>query len=155
LTARRFNDLIGLGFEGYPALLALAVLAWHEGRGSGGHVVGILKDVLVGSDWFREKLAYDAVYVLDVRGYLEFKCQNPVWKHGNWRRCPRDWRLAEAGYRRLQELLGNLGLTLSDIQRQPSPRDVKALIDGRIRQLYREHWARVKRYEEVAGLGFR
>ena len=148
-SVRRFNDLAGLGWQGYPALLALAVLAWHEGRGSGGHVARILTGVLAGSDWFKEKLAYDTVYALCAWGYLDFGCLGNRWQPWGWRRCPRDWELTERGYRRLQELLSNLGLTLNDILRQPSPQDVKALIDGRIRQLYRQHWERVRRYEEA------
>jgi hypothetical protein len=147
---RRFDDLVGLGYEGYPALLALAVLAWHESRGSRGHVASIVRDVLVGSEWFKKKLAYDVVYALNIRGCIEFSCQGPVWKRGGWRRCPRGWRLTERGYGRLRELLQNIGLTLDDVLKQASPTDVKNLLDSRIKQLYHEHWERVRRYEEVA-----
>jgi hypothetical protein len=147
--ARRFNDLVGLGFEGYPALLALALYAWHERRGERRSASSILYEVLQGSEWFREKRARGVVSSLDSRGYLEFECQSPMWRPGGWRRCPRDWRLTEMGYRRLQELLGNLNLTVDDILQQPSPQDVKALIDGRIKTVYREHWERVRRYEEA------
>lgn len=111
----------------------------------------ILEEVVVGSAWFKERLAEETVYFLDARGYLEFACQGFGWRPGEWRRCPRDWRVTQRGHARLQELLQNLGLTLDDVIRQPSPTEVKNLIDGRIREVYREHWERVKRYEEVAG----
>jgi hypothetical protein len=44
-----------------------------------------------------------------------------------------------------------MGLTLNDILAQPGPPDVKALLDGKVRELYAGHWARVRRYEEAAG----
>jgi len=146
---RRFNDPIGLGREGYPTLLALALFAWHSQHSKGRDARRVLGEVVLGPEWYRERVVGSIIYGLDAWGYLDFSCQSP-WRPGGWRRCPRDWELTERGYRRLQELLSNLGLTLEDILQQPSPRDVKALIDGRIRQLYREHWERVRRYEEVA-----
>jgi hypothetical protein len=149
--ARRFNDLIGLGYEGYPVLLALALLAWHEKRGARRSARSILEEILVGSTWFKKKVAEETVWCLDSRGYLEFACQDFRWRPGGWRRCPRDWRVTQRGYARLQELLQNIGLTVEDVLKQPSPIEVKNLIDGRIREVYREHWARVKHYEEVAG----
>jgi hypothetical protein len=151
LGMRRFNDLVGLGWQGYPVLLALAVLAWHESRGFRWHVASIIRDVLVGSDWFKSKLARDVVYAFVVWGYIRFGCQSPAWRHYGWRRCPRDWRVTEKGYARLRELLENIGLTLDDVLRQPSPLDVKNLVDSVIRAVYREHWERVRRYEEVVG----
>jgi hypothetical protein len=147
--SRRFNDLVGLGYEGYPVLLALALYAWHEKRGRRRGARSVLEEVLVGSAWFKERVAEETVYLLDSRGYLEFACQDPWWRPGGWRRCPRDWKLTARGYDRLRELLQNLGLTLDDVIRQPSPLDVKNLIDGRIREVYREHWERVRRYEEA------
>jgi hypothetical protein len=151
VSARRFNDPAGLGWQGYPALLALAVLAWHEKRGQRRSASSILYEVLPGSDWFKKKVARAVVSGFDSWGYLEFKCQSPMWRPLGWRRCPRDWRLTERGYEVLQKLLGNLGLALDDILRQPGPLDVKNLIDSRIKTIYREHWERVRRYEVVAG----
>jgi hypothetical protein len=152
--ARRFNDLIGLGYEGYPTLLALALYAWHEKRGQRRSASSMLYEVLPGSDWFREKAARGVVSSLDSRGYLEFECQSLIWRPGGWRRCPKEWRLTVRGYERLQGLLQNIGLTLEDVLGQPSPLDVKKLIDSRIKAVYREHWERVRRYEEVvAGEG--
>ena len=145
---RRFNDLVGLGFEGYPTLLALALYAWHSRHSRGADARFILYDLLFGSKWFKSRVAGNIIFVLDSLGYLEFDCQTPIWRPGGWRRCPRDWRLTEMGYRRLQELLSNLGLTVEDVLRQPGPFEVKKLIDGRIRDMYREHWERVRRYEE-------
>jgi hypothetical protein len=146
---RKYSDLLGLGREGYPVLLALALYAWHERRGRRRSARSVLEEVLVGSERFKERVAEETVYLLDSRGYLGFACQDPLWKPGGWRRCPRDWRLTERGYDRLRELLRNLGLTLDDIIVQPSPLDVKNLIDSRIREAYREHWERVRRYEEA------
>jgi hypothetical protein len=150
---RRFNDLVGLGYEGYPTLLALALLAWYEKRGVRRSARSVLIEVLAGSDWFKKKVAEDVVSYLDSRGYLEFECQSPVWRPLGWRRCPKDWRVTVRGYERLQQLLSNLGITVEDVLGQPSPLDVKNLIDSRIKTVYREHWARVKRYMEVVGEG--
>jgi hypothetical protein len=151
---RRFDDLIGLGYEGYPVLLALALYAWHEKWGQRRSASSMLYEVLPGSDWFREKVARGVVSSLDSWGYLEFECQTPIWRPLGWRRCPWAWRLTVRGYERLQGLLSNIGLTLEDILKQPSPLEVKNLIDGRIRTIYKEHWERVRRYEEVvAGEG--
>jgi hypothetical protein len=150
-TVRRFNDLIGLGYESYPTLLALATLAWHERRGLRRSATSILREVLPGPDRFKNKTAKEAVSSLDARGYLEFECQSPIWRPGGWRRCPRAWRLTVRGREKLQGLLQNMGLTLNDILAQPSPLDVKTLLDGRVRELYAGHWARVRRYEEAAG----
>jgi hypothetical protein len=149
MRMRRFNDPVGLGWRGYPVLLALAVLAWHEHRGSKGHVASIVRDVLVGSEWFREKVAREVVSSFDSWGYLEFECQSPMWRPMGWRRCPRAWKLTARGYERLQQLLSNLGLAVEDVLKQPSPLDVKNLIDSRIKAIYRDHWERVRRYEEV------
>ena len=149
LTTRRFNDLIGLGYEGYPTLLALALFAWHSQRSKGRDARGVLKDALVGSDWFKKKMARIVVDSLDSRGYLEFECQNPIWRPMGWLRCPRGWRLTVRGCERLQGLLQNIGLTLEDVLGQPSPLDVKNLIDSRIKAVYREHWERVRQYEEA------
>jgi hypothetical protein len=150
LTTRRFNDLAGLRWHGYPILLALALFAWSSEHSRGRDARRILYDVMVGfTKWYKERVAYSILDALNSWGYLDFNCQTP-WKPRGWRRCPKEWKLTERGYARLQELLGNLNLTVDDILQQPSPQDVKALIDGRIRQLYREHWERVRRYEEVA-----
>jgi hypothetical protein len=150
LTTRRFNDPVGLGYEGYPVLLALALYAWHERRGVRVSARSVLTEVLAGSDWFKKKVAEEVVWCLDSRGYLEFECQSPMWRPLGWRRCPRDWKLTVRGYERLQELLQNIGLTLDDVLRQPSPLNVKNLIDGRIKSIYKEHWERVRCYMEVA-----
>jgi hypothetical protein len=151
---RRFDDLVGLGWQGYPVLLALALLVWHEKRGQRRSASSILHEVLPGSDWFREKAARGVVSSLDSWGYLEFECQSPMWRPMGWRRCPRAWRLTVRGYERLQGLLQNIGLTLEDVLGQPSPLDVKNLVDSRIKAVYKEHWERVKRYmEAVAGEG--
>jgi hypothetical protein len=148
LTTRRFNDLVGLGYEGYPTLLALALYAWHSRHSKGRDARFILYDILVGSKWFKSRVAGNIISILDSLGYLEFNCQTPTWRPLGWRRCPRDWRVTIRGYERLGELLSNLNLTLDDILKQPSPLEVKKLIDGRIRAIYREHWERVRRYEE-------
>jgi hypothetical protein len=148
LTTRRFNDLIGLGYEGYPTLLALALYAWHSRHSKGRDARFILYDILFGSKWFKSRVAGNIISVLDTLDYLEFNCQTPIWRPMGWRRCPRDWRVTARGYQRLQELLSRLGLTLDDILRQPDPFEVKKLIDGRIRDIYREHWERVRHYEE-------
>jgi hypothetical protein len=150
-TVRRFNDLIGLGYEGYPVLLALAILAWHEKRGRRRSATSILYEVLPGPGRFKNKTASGVVSSLDARGYLEFECQSPIWRPSGWRRCPRAWRLTVRGREKLQGLLQNIGLTLNDILAQPGPLDVKTLLDGKVRELYAEHWTRVRRYEEVAG----
>jgi hypothetical protein len=151
---RRLDDLVGLGYDGYPALLALALYAWHEKRGLRRSASSILYEILSGSDWFKEKTARGAVSSLDSRGYVDFECQSPTWRPEGWRRCPKAWRLTVRGYERLQGLLSNIGLTLDDVLSKPSPVEVKNLIDGRIREVYREHWDRVRRYEEaVAGEG--
>jgi hypothetical protein len=149
-VARRFNDPAGLRRHGYTILLALALFAWSSRHSRGLDARRVLYNVMAGfTKWYRERVAHSIIDALDSWGYLDFSCQSP-WRPGGWRRCPREWKLTERGYARLQELLGNLGLTLDDILQQPSPSEVKALIDGRIRQLYREHWERVRRYEEAA-----
>ncbi len=150
LTTRRFNDPAGLGYEGYWAVLALATLAWYEGRGKHGDVRRIIYSVMVGPLWYKRRVADDIIGFLYVLDYLEFLCVDR-WKPGGWRACPKDWRATEKGYEWLKGKLTNLGLALEDILRQPDPSEVKNLIDNKIKQLYREHWTRVKRYEEVVG----
>jgi len=148
---RGFDDLAGLGWQGYPALLALALFAWHEKHARGRDARDILHEVLQGPVRFKRKTAGGAVSSLDSWGYIEFECQSPIWRPGGWRGCPKAWKLTARGYGRLQELLQNMGLTLNDILAQPGPPDVKALLDGKVRELYAGHWARVRRYEEAAG----
>jgi hypothetical protein len=146
---RRFNDPVGLGREGYPVLLALVLFAWHEYNSRGRDARSVVRDVLTGSDWFRKKVAWSVLSCLDSLGYLFFKCQSPIWRPQGWRACPRDWSITVAGYARLRELLANLSLTVDDVLKQPSPLDVKVLIDSRIKAIYREHWERIKAYEAV------
>jgi hypothetical protein len=153
---RRSNDPAGLGHEGYPALLALALYAWHSGHSGGGDARSILHDFLSGSKRFKSRVANSIIASLDSLGYLEFNCQTPIWRPLGWRRCPKDWRVTVRGYERLEELLSSINLALDDILKQPNPFEVKKLIDGRIRAVYRELWARVRRYEELVareGLG--
>jgi hypothetical protein len=149
LTTRRFNDLVGLGYEGYPTLLALALYAWHSRHSKGRDARFILYDILVGSKWFKSRVVTNIISILDSLGYLEFKCQTPIWKPLGWRNCPKDWVVTVRGYERLQELLSNINLTLDDMLKQPDPFEVKKLIDGRIRAIYREHWERIRHYMEV------
>jgi hypothetical protein len=144
---RRFNDPVGLGREGYPVLLSLALFAWHTYHSRGVDARRVVLEVLVGSDWFKRKVVWSVLSCLDSLGYLFFECQSPIWRPGGWRRCPKNWDITVAGYARLQELLQNLGLTVEDVIRQPSPLDVKALIDSKIKAIYREHWERIKAYE--------
>ena len=150
---RRFNDLIGLRYEGYPVLLFLSLFAWHTYHSKSKDARSVVREVTEGSEWFKRKVVAGVIDYLDSAGYLYFKCQSPMWRPGGWRRCPRDWEVTVPGYARLQQLLSNLGLTVQDILQQPDPRSVKILIDGRIRDVYREHWERVRRFEEVAGEG--
>jgi hypothetical protein len=149
LTTRRFNDLIGLGYEGYPTLLALALYAWHSRHSKGRDARFILYDILVGSKWYKSRVTNGILGILDSLGYLEFKCQSPIWRPLGWRNCPKDWSVTVRGFERLQELLSNINLTLDDILKQPSPFEVKKLIDDRIKAIYREHWSKVKRYEDT------
>jgi hypothetical protein len=151
---RRFSDLAGLGDDGYFTLLALAVFAWHSEHGRGRDAKRVLYKVLAGSSFYKARVAGSAIDRLNSLDYLSFECQSPIWKPRGWRACPRDWRLTVKGRERLGELLQNLGLTIEDVLKQPSPPDVKTLIDGRIRAIYREHWEKVRKYEEVAGHGF-
>jgi hypothetical protein len=144
---RRFDDLVGFGWQGYPTLLALALLAWHEKRGLIWDARRILGMVVVGSEWYRKRFVRDVISSLDSWGYLDFSCQSPIWRPLGWLRCPRDWRLTELGRERLQELLSNLNLTLDDVLKQPNQFEVKMLIDNRIREIYKEHWERVRAYE--------
>ena len=148
---RGFDDLAGLGWQGYPALLALALFAWHEKHARGRDARDILHEVLQGPVRFKRKTAGGAVSSLDSWGYIEFECQSPVWRPGGRHGCPKAWKLTARGYERLQALLQNIGLTLNDMLAQPGPPDVKALLDGKVRELYAGHWARVRRYEEAAG----
>jgi hypothetical protein len=150
LTTRRFNDPAGLGYEGYWALIALAVLAWYEGRGKRGDVRRTVYSVMVGPAWYKRRVADGIVSFFHVLDYLEFMCADS-WKPGGWRACLKDWRVTEKGYEWLKGKLANLGLALEDVLGQPSPPDVKNLIDNRIKQIYKEHWARIRRYEEATG----
>jgi len=150
LTTRRFNDPVGLGREGYPTLLALALFAWHSQHSKGRDARRILYEVVVGPNWYRSRVVDGVLDSLNARGYLNFLCQSPMWKPGGWRRCTRDWKVTVTGYERLKEMLSNIGLTLEDVLVQPSPQEVKNIIDSRIRQVYRVHWGRIRRYEEVA-----
>jgi hypothetical protein len=151
---RRFDDPVGLWDTSYPVLLALALFAWYEGRGRRGDARYILFKVFKGPTWFKSRIVGDLLDQLDAWGYLEFECQNPFWKPMGWYGCPRAWRLSIRGRERLETLLSNLGLTVDGVLGQPSPLDVKNLIDSRIKAVYREHWERVRRYEEVvAGEG--
>lgn len=154
LTTRRFNDPVGFGYEGYPTLLALAVFAWHSEHSRGKDAKRVLYKVLTGVKSYKARVAGLVIDRLNSLDYLSFECQSPLWKPRGWRACPRDWRLTAKGRERLGELLQNLGLTIEDVLRQPSPSDVKTLIDGRIRAIYREHWEKARKYEEVAGHGF-
>jgi hypothetical protein len=147
---RRFNDLVGLGYEGYWAVLALAVLAWYENCGRRGDVRRILGGIISGPNGFRRRVVSRTVGFFYGLGYLEFMCVTR-WRPGGWRSCPKDWRIAQKGYEWLGGKLANLGVTLEDVLSQPDPLGVKNLIDGKIKQLYREHWAHVRHYEEVAG----
>jgi hypothetical protein len=54
---RRFNDPIGLGFEDYPTLLALALYAWHSRHSRGADARFILYDLMFGSKWFKSRVA--------------------------------------------------------------------------------------------------
>lgn len=146
---RRFHDVVGLGADGYPLLLALALFAWHSQNSKGRDARRVLREVLVGPDWYRSRAVREILDSLSARGYLDFQCQTPM-KPGNWRRCTRDWKVTEEGYKWLKGKLSNLGLTLEDVLVQPNPLEVKKIIDSRIKQFYRVHWGRVRRYEEVA-----
>jgi hypothetical protein len=147
---RGFNDPAGLGWQGYPALLALALFAWHEKRNLKWDARRILGMVVVGHDWYRKRFVRSVISSLDSWGYLRFECQSFIWRPLGWLKCPREWGLTELGRARLQELLFNIGLAPDTVLKQPNQFEVKALIDNRIRQLYREHWERVRRYEAVA-----
>jgi hypothetical protein len=147
---RRFNDPLGLGWEGYPTLLALALFAWHSKHSKGVDARRVLSEVVVGSDWFRKRVVRNVIDSINFWGYLDFECQLQTWRFVSWRECPRDWRVTFMGYARLQELLSNLNLTLNDILQQTNPQSVKKLIDDRIREIYKEHWERVRRYEAAA-----
>jgi hypothetical protein len=145
---RRFNDPIGLGREGYPALLFLSLFAWHTYHSKNVDARSVVREVVVGSEWRKRVVVSSVLGYLDSAGYLHFQCQSPIWRPGGWRMCPRDWDITVAGYARLQQLLANLGLTVNDILQQPNPHSVKTLLDDRIRQIYRELWSKIKKYED-------
>jgi len=150
VVRRRLIDLVGFGYEGYPVLLSLAFFAWHTYRSKGVDARSVVRELLVGSEWFKKKVTWSILSYLDSSGYLYFRCQSPIWRPGGWRRCPREWEITVPGYARLQQLLANLGLTVQDILKQPDPSSVKALIDSKIKELYHEHWERVRAYEAAA-----
>jgi hypothetical protein len=140
-------DLVGFGYEGYPVLLFLSLFAWHTYHSRNVDARSVVREFVEGSEWFKRKVVVGVLGYLDSAGYLYFKCQSPVWRPMGWRRCPRDWEVTVPGYARLQQLLANLGLTVDDVLKQPSPSKVKELIDSRIREIYRGHWERVRAYE--------
>jgi hypothetical protein len=150
----RFHNLLGFGHESYTVLLALSLFAWHTYHSRGVDARRVLKEVLVGSDWFKKRVVASILTYMDSCGYLYFKCQSPFWRPGGWRRCHKDWEVTVPGYARLQQLLDNLGLRVEDVLKQPDPHSVKKLLDERIRLLYREHWERVRRYEETVAQKF-
>jgi hypothetical protein len=154
LTMRGFSDLAGLGWQGYWPLLAMAVLAWHEGRGRRGDVRRVVGAIIPGPDWYRRRVVRRVVGFFHSLGYLDFACVDR-WRSYGWRECPRSWKVTERGYDWLRGKLANLGLVLEDVLRQTDPLGVKNLIDGRIKAIYKEHWERVRRYEEVVGSSVR
>jgi hypothetical protein len=153
---RRFNDLAGLGWHGYWELLVLAILtwlAWHKHHYGAMDVKYAVYKILKAPLGFKRRVVEGVIGSLESRGLLEFICQSPVWRPGGWRKCPRDWRVTSEGYNWLSNKLSNLSLTIEDVLKQPSPHDVKNLVDNRIREIYKKHWERVRKYEEVAGRG--
>jgi hypothetical protein len=150
----RFHNLLGFGHESYMVLLALSLFAWHTYHSRGVDARRVVREVLIGSDWFKKRVVASILTYMDSNEYLYFKYQSPFWRPGDWRRCPRDWEVTVPGYARLQQLLDNLGLKVEDVLKQPDPHSVKKLLDERIRLFYREHWERVRRYEEAVFQNF-